>query len=255
MAFLTLFLLVGATLAGASGLAVPDDPSDSQGGDDADGFGGTAGDDSVDGGGGNDLLVGLEGDDTLSGDTGDDWLVGLQGSDQLTGDGGNDVLIGGTESDSLSGGPGDDFIEAANLVDEAILRDSLTGIQRLSDVAFQYDLTQSPDTGDNVDLGAGDDTVVAGDDDTLTGGDGADEFALGDWISGEAPVEITDFDPDEDLLSFVYNTDGPTPELSVEQDETTGLMTLRADGEAVAVLRNTSPDFSLRNVVVSRYAA
>jgi Ca2+-binding RTX toxin-like protein len=254
MAFLALFLLVGATLAGATGLATPEAP-ETEGGDDDDGFLGTDSNDSVNGGGGNDLLVGLEGDDTLSGGGGEDWLVGLQGSDHLTGDAGNDVMIGGADSDSLSGGPGDDFIESADLVDEAILRDSLDGIQRLSDVAFQYDLTQSPDTGDSVDMGAGDDTVVAGDDDTLTGGDGADEFALGDWISGKAPVEITDFDTEEDLLSFVYNTDGPEPELSVERDETSGLMTLRADGETVAVLRNTSPDFSLRNVVISRYAA
>lgn len=254
MAFLALFLLVGATLAGATGLAAPDDPY-TDGGDDADGFAGTTGDDSVDGGGGDDLLVGLEGEDTLSGGTGDDWIIGLQDADRLTGDGGNDVLIGGADSDTLTGGPGDDFIESANLVDEATLRDSLIGIQRMSDVAFQYDLTQSPDTGDSVDLGAGDDTVVAGDDDTLTGGDGADEFALGDWISGEAPVQITDFDTEEDVLSFVYNTEGPDPELTVERDETTGLTTLRADGEAVAVLRNTSPDFSLRNVVISRYAA
>lgn len=255
MAFFALFLLVGATLAGATGLAAPDDPTDTEGGDGADGFAGTAGDDNVNGGGGNDLLVGLEGDDTLSGGTGNDWLIGLQGADQLTGEDGNDVLIGGADSDTLSGGPGDDFIESANLVDEGALRDSLAGIQRISDVVFQYDLSQSPDTGDSVDMGAGDDTVVAGGDDTLTGGAGADEFALGDWISGEAPVQITDFDTDEDLLSFVYNTDGPDPELSVERDETTGLLTLRADGEAVAVLRNTSPDFSLRNVVISRYAA
>ena len=254
MAFLALFLLVGATLAGATGLASPDDP-DIEGGDGDDGFAGSDGDDSFAGGAGNDLLVGLDGDDTLSGDAGNDWIIGLEGADHLSGGAGSDVLIGGNGPDQITGGRGDDFIESANLVDEAALRDSLDGIQRLSDVIFRYDMTQAPDTGDRVDMGAGDDTVVAGDDDTITGGDGADEIALGDWISGGTPVEITDFDTAEDVLSFVYDSDGPTPELTIERDETTGLATLRADGEPVAVLRNTAPDFSLRNVVVGRYAA
>ncbi|WP_306154422.1 calcium-binding protein [Roseovarius sp. MMSF_3281] len=254
MAFLALFLLVGATLAGATGLAAPDEP-ETEGSDDADGFAGTDGDDSFAGGAGNDLLVGLAGDDSLSGDTGDDWIIGLDGADQISGGDGADVLIGGEGADQLSGGTGDDFIESANLVDESALRDSLDGIQRISDVIFRYDMAQSPDTGDSVDMGDGDDTVVAGDDDTITGGDGADEVALGDWISGDAPVEITDFDTAEDVLSFVYNGDGPAPELTVERDEITGLTTLRADGDAVAILRNAAPGFSLQNVVVGRYAA
>jgi len=254
MAFLALFLLVGATLAGATGLAAPDDP-ETEGGDGADGFDGSQGSDMFDGGGGNDLLVGQTGDDTLLGGQGNDWLIGLDDVDQISGGDGSDVLIGGTGADHLDGGAGDDFIESANLVDETALRDSLQGIQRISDVVFRYDMTKAPDTGDMVELGAGDDTVVAADDDTLTGGEGADEFALGDWISGEAPVEITDFDTAEDLLSFVYDGDGPTPELTIDRDSRTGVTSLRADGEAVAVLRNSTPGFSLQNVVVGRYAA
>ncbi len=254
MAFLALFLLVGATLAGATGLVGPDDP-DIEGGEGDDGFAGSDGDDSFAGGAGNDLLVGLEGDDTLSGDAGNDWIIGLEGTDQISGGAGSDVLIGGSGTDQIIGGTGDDFIESANLVDETALRESLDGIQRLSDVIFRYDMTQSPDTGDRVDMGAGDDTVVAGDHDTVTGGDGADEFALGDWVSGESPVEITDFDTAEDVLSFVYDSDGPAPELTIERDQATGLATLRADGEPVAILRNAAPDFSLQNVVIGRYAA
>lgn len=254
MTFLALFLLVGATLAGATGLAAPDAP-DTDGSEGADAFPGSEGDDRVDGGGGDDLLVGLQGDDTLSGGTGNDWIIGFEGADQISGGHGSDVLIGGTGADVLSGGPGDDFIESANLVDESALRDSLDGIRRISDVIFQYDMAQSPDHGDTVDMGAGDDTVVAGDDDTVTGGDGADEFSLGDWITGGNPVEITDFDTAEDVLSFVYNSDGPAPELTVERNSQTGVTTLLADGEPMAILRNAAPDFSLQNVVVGRYAA
>ena len=254
MAFLALFLLVGATLAGATGLATPEAP-ETEGGDGGDGFTGSQGDDMFDGAGGNDLIVGQAGDDTLVGGQGKDWLIGLDNADHITGSDGSDVLIGGTGADDLDGGAGDDFIESANLVDEAALRDSLDGIQSLSDVAFQYDMTKAPDTGDMVDLGDGNDTVVAGDGDTVFGGDGRDEFALGDWITGGDPVEITDFDTAEDLLSFVYDGDGPPPDLTVERDSRTGVTTLRADGEAVAILRNSTPGFSLQNVVIGRYAA
>jgi Ca2+-binding RTX toxin-like protein len=179
----------------------------------------------------------------------------LDDVDQISGGDGSDVLIGGTGADHLDGGAGDDFIEAANLVDETALRDSLQGIQQISDVVFRYDMTKAPDTGDMVESGNGNDTVVAGDNDTISGGEGRDEFALGDWISGDDPVEITDFDTAEDVLSFVYDGDGPPPELTIERDSRTGVTTLRADGEAVAVLRNSSPGFSLQNVVVGRYAA
>jgi Ca2+-binding RTX toxin-like protein len=254
MAFLALFLLVGATLAGAAGLAIPED-ADIEGGDGPDGFAGSEGDDTFNGGGGNDLLVGLEGDDLLSGAGGNDWLIGLEGADRLSGGPGSDVLIGGDGADDLTGGSGDDFIETANLVDEAALNTSLQGIERISDVVFQYDMTQSPDNGDTVDMGDGNDTVVAGDSDILTGGEGADEFALGDWISGDAPVEITDFDTAEDVLSFVYDGDGPPPDLTIERNSQTGVATLRADGEPVALLPNSAPDFSMQNVVIGRYAA
>ena len=254
MAFLALFLLVGATLAGATGLAAPEDP-ETEGGDGADGFGGSQGDNMFDGGGGNDLITGQAGDDTLFGGQGNDWLIGLDDTDQISGGDGSDVLIGGTGTDHLNGGAGDDFIESANLVDETALRDSLQGIQRISDVVFQYNMTKSPDTGDVVDMGEGNDTVVAGDSDTISGGEGRDEFALGDWISGDDPVEITDFDTEEDVLSFVYEGDGPPPELTIDRDTSTGVTTLRADGAAVAVLRNSAPGFSLQNVVMGRYAA
>jgi Ca2+-binding RTX toxin-like protein len=254
MAFLALFLLVGATLAGATGLTAPDIPG-TDGSDGADGFSGSDRDDQFNGAGGNDLLNGGDGSDSLSGGAGNDWLIGLNGQDLLDGGPGSDVLIGGQEADQLFAGAGDDFIESANLVDETTLQNSLNGIQRISDVVFEYDMSQSPDVGDHVDLGDGDDTVVAGGADTVTGGEGADEFASGDWISGDAPVEITDFDTTEDVLSFVYNGEGPEPDLTIERDSRTGITTLRADGEAVAILRNSSPEFSLQNVVIGRYAA
>ncbi len=254
MAFLAIFLLVGASLAGLVGLDATDLPT--EGSDGADGFSGTPEDDTFAAAGGNDLLDGAGGNDQLQGQDGNDWLLGFDGDDSLSGNRGEDVLIGGAGADVIDAGDGNDFVEAANLVDEAALRASLDGLDSLTDLAFGYALADPAlDGGDTVELGDGNDTVVAGNDDTLTGGDGEDEFALGDWIQDGRPVEITDFDTAEDVISFVYDRDGPTPELSFEVDERNGVTTLRADGQAVAVLRNAAPDFSLQNVAVGRYAA
>ena len=254
MAFLAIFLLVGASLAAFAGLEAPDLPT--KGSDGAEGFRGTPEDDVFAAAGGNDLLDGAGGNDNLQGDAGDDWLLGFDGADMLSGSIGDDVLIGGGGADMIDAGSGNDFVESANIVDEGALRNSVDGLRSLADLEFGYALADPAlDRGDEVDLGAGDDTVVAGNDDTVSGGEGADEFALGDWIQDGRPVEITDFDTAEDVISFVYDRDGPTPELSFEVDERSGVTTLCADGQAVAVLRNAAPDFSLHNVAVGRYAA
>jgi len=257
MAVFALLLLVGASLATFVGLSGSDEegilPGDT--GDDTPLIDGTSGPDTLQGGAGDDLLVGRAGDDLLSGGAGNDWLLGLDGDDTLQGGAGRDVLIGGEGGDTMIGGAGDDFIEAANILDESALVASLDGLASFADIAFRYALPALSDPGDEIDLGAGDDTVVAGSDDTVTGGDGDDEFALGDWIEGGRPVLIEDFDLAEDLITFVSASDQPTPELTVERDTITGLTTLKADGQAVAVLRNASPEFSLRNVALGRYAA
>jgi len=260
MAVVALLFLVGASLAGLVGLSGPEDdaafagPDDGMTGDDLL-IDGTAGPDTLQGGVGGDLVVGRAGNDLLSGGAGNDWLLGLDGDDVLQGGPGNDVLIGGDGSDRISGGAGDDFVEAANIIDQDALVASLDGLRSFADIAFAYALPGLSDQGDLVDLGAGDDTIVAGSDDTVTGGDGADEFALGDWIDGGRPVLIEDFDLAEDLITFVSADDRSTPDLTIERDAVTGLTTLKADGQAVAVIRNASPDFSLRNVAVGRYAA
>lgn len=258
MAAVALLLLVGVSLAGLVGLSGSGDdaalPGSGMTGDDllTDGTGGP---DTLAGDAGADLLVGRGGDDLLTGGDGNDWLLGLDGADTLDGGPGRDVLIGGDGSDQLQGGAGDDFIEAADIIDEDALVASLDGARSFADLAFSYALPGPSDGGDLVDLGPGNDTVVAGSDDSVTGGDGMDEFALGDWIEGGRPTMIEDFDLAEDLITFVSADDQPTPELSIERDSVTGLTTLKADGQAIAVLRNASPDFSLRNVAVGRYAA
>ncbi|MEG3858602.1 CAP domain-containing protein [Microcoleus sp. herbarium12] len=53
-------------------------------------------------------IYGYAGDDTLVGDAGNDLIVGGSGSDSLLGDPGNDVIYGGRDSDSMYGGLGAD---------------------------------------------------------------------------------------------------------------------------------------------------
>src|SRR6056297_1590591 len=75
MAFLALFLLAGASLAGMVGLSgLEIESPGSVGNDNQDG---SNGDDTMSGGAGNDLLIGWDGDDSLSGAGGTDWLLGL----------------------------------------------------------------------------------------------------------------------------------------------------------------------------------
>ena len=246
MGILGILLLVGGALAGMVGLGGLDVPEL-----DEEQLKGAAKDAEDP----DDVVVGTDGVDALLGGDGDDWMIGLDGADTLDGQTGGEVLIAGAGADVISGGAGNDFVEAANVIDETALRQSLVGADDIFDVAFQYDLPHASDEGDVVNLGDGDDTVVAGSDDTVSGGDGADEFALGDWIEGGQPVEITDFDEAEDIITFVYDKEGDAPEMSVEVNETTGVTTIKADGQPIAVLRDTSPAFSTRNIAVGRYVA
>lgn len=254
MGAVILLLVFGGLLT--AGMGLPEiDVEVAKGGDGSDGLTGSDGDDTLAGGGGNDLLLGKDGNDTLSGDGGSDWLIGSDGDDDLIGGAGDDVLIGGAGHDQIDAGEGDDFVEAANVVDEQRLESSAATATGLSDIDFVYGLPGTSDQGDVVDLGPGDDTVVGGDSDTLTGGAGADEFALGDWIKAGNPAEITDFDSAEDLLSIAFAEGDPLPEMEVRTDTLTGAKTVYADGKPIAVLSGASPEFSLRNVAITRYAA
>ncbi|MFN3210937.1 MAG: calcium-binding protein [Roseovarius sp.] len=250
MAILGILLLVGGAMAGLvglGGLGLPDLDPDAAA-EKSPGPGATF--DARD-----DLLVGGDGADLLDGGAGGDWIIGLDGHDTLTGGTGGDVIIPGAGQDQIAAGDGNDFVEAANVVDEDALRQSSATADDIFGVDFAYALPAPSDAADTLDLGPGDDTVVAGARDILTGGTGADEFALGDWIGAGGPAEITDFNAAEDIITFVYDRDGDVPELSIEHDEATGVTTILADGRSIAVLRDSSPAFSLRNVAVGRYAA
>ena len=113
----------------------------------------SAGDDSVAGGGGDDVLDGGTGNDTASGGVGNDLIYGGQGDDSLTTGTGNDTLYGGEGNDRLANSSGDDFLYGGVGEDELVASlgdDTLFG-------------------------GTGNDSLVGGlDDDRLDGGSGND---------------------------------------------------------------------------------
>jgi Ca2+-binding RTX toxin-like protein len=74
-------------------------------------------------------LIGGAGNDVLIGGSGHDWLEGGDGNDRLEGNGGNDTLFGGAGNDTMLGGDGNDIVI-------------------------------TPQFGDTIDLGAGQDGIV-----------------------------------------------------------------------------------------------
>ncbi|SMO69284.1 hypothetical protein SAMN06273567_10359 [Geodermatophilus aquaeductus] len=71
---------------------------------------GTAGNDTLRGTNGVDVIMGLGGNDTIAGGNADDVVCGGAGNDTLAGDNGNDRLLGGFGDDALTGGNGDDTL-------------------------------------------------------------------------------------------------------------------------------------------------
>jgi Ca2+-binding RTX toxin-like protein len=177
----------------------------------------------LEGGIGQDLLNGGLGDDTLDGDEGDDQLFGREG---------DDILQGGIGRDVLSGGEGDDH---------------LTG----------YVLDDNGDDVDDFDYlngGDGDDTLIIGEGDVATGGEGADIFALGDWIDGEA-AELVDYDSSEDQIMIVYEGDPPEVELRTNADQPS-LSEIVVDGAVIGKMpTDLAPDVSDLVLVAAEDAA
>jgi hypothetical protein len=187
-----------------------------------------------DGGAGNDTLEGHDGSQVLHGGPGDDTVSGLGGSDQVYGDEGNDLVSGDSHKaaspDLIDGGPGLDRIEQDWGDSDTALAftlgggaddgrpgeaDDVRGVEELkaflpghfvgTDGADRIELVQvegsssldgaggddflkASDGRDRLDGGTGADTLDGGfGDDTIVGGPGPD-LITGDRASGECGI-------------------------------------------------------------------
>lgn len=176
-----------------------------------------AGDQTVRGGLGNDVLISYGGDDHLIGDAGNDSLRSVAGTDVLDGGLGDDeYFVIADHSDIIIDAGGVDTIRTTTDWDLA----GYAGIENvvLSAAGDQHVAGNGLDNriigsfGDNVLSGrAGDDRLEGGygndilvgglDRDILIGGQGEDRFDFADWDLNERDV-ITDFAPGEDLINF-----------------------------------------------------
>ena len=247
--------LNGDDLANMLGGDAGDDHITGQAGDDAlagyagnDQLEGDGGDDAINGGAGDDSLTGGAGADQLQGEAGNDSLTGGTDADTLQGCDGDDNLIGGDEADSLQGGEGEDSLQGGNdddAVDGGYGNDLLTGGAGSDtlDGGAGHDTIwgqteDDPDhTPDFLNGQAGDDTLMLGAGDFGNGGEGADAFHLLDIGANDLPMQITDFNPQEDSLLVMYDAAmHPDPQLTMETSASG--TTLLLDGVPLANLQS-----------------
>ncbi len=112
---------------------------------------GGAGDDTIYGGAGGNVLAGGTGVDTIYGGIGGDTLFGGDGADILYGISGSDALSGGAGDDQLFGGQGEDYLQGGTG------NDLLTGGR--GDDHYSIGLAEGADTINEVGDGNGTDTI------------------------------------------------------------------------------------------------
>jgi Ca2+-binding RTX toxin-like protein len=204
-----------------------------------DSLAGDAGDDAAQGHDGNDLMTGGAGNDTLAGHMGDDALHGDEGEDTLLGGSGADEMDGGEADDWLAGGFGDDVLQGgagSDTLDGNDGNDTLWGFDPVDMAAG------TPDAGDDADFlngGGGDDTLLIGANDHAHGGEGADSFAISNWIGEGEFAHIADYNPQEDDIVILYDiTAHPDPQIEVITEDGSDDATVWLDGIPLAVIAN-----------------
>lgn len=220
-------------IAGGAG----DDQLD--GGADDDALNGGAGDDSLNAGMGADLLHGGAGDDGLAGGGNEDSLFGCDGNDNLAGGDAADALAGGSGNDTLAGDAGDDALDGGDGCDlqtGGAGSDTLDGGAGNDTIWGQRD-GEDDNAPDFLNGGADDDTLLLGAGDYGNGGAGTDSFQLLDIGADDPPMQITDFNPQEDALVVMYDANThPDPRLTM-QTSASGT-TLLLDGVPLANLQS-----------------
>lgn len=153
--------------------------------------GGDGNDSITSAGTGNTRIDGSEGDDIvdLSASGGRNDVFGNSGNDTITGGTAADVLYGGDGDDVIDGGAGTNYLEGGQGNDQF---DATEGKNMVSGGQGDDSVASGSSTGNNIYLGAGDDTVAG-----VTGGDkvyaesiDAIAFAAGHSDTGQVVVNV-----------------------------------------------------------------
>jgi len=143
---------------------------------------GTLNNEVLNGGAGDDTIFGMDGHDVINGGAGADVLNGGAGNDTIEAGDGRDIINGGIGADSLLGGAGNDTIYGMN----------------------GFDLIHGGDGDDRLSGGAGNDTIFGGaGNDNMLGGLGADKLFGGsgqDAIYGIEGIDLLDGGAGDDWL-------------------------------------------------------
>lgn len=150
---------------------------------------GTAGNDTLHGTNGNDLILGLEGDNKITGGNGTDCIIVGNGDNRINSGNGKDVITTGNGNNIVDSGNDDDIITTGNgnnTVSSGNGNDSIT-------TGAGSDRINAGNGNDIVNAGAGDDTITGGNgNDILIGGDGIDKINGGngkDTCEGETKAK------------------------------------------------------------------
>lgn len=190
----------------------------------------------VSGGEGEDRMEGGEDNDVFSGESGDDFLAAL---------GGDDALYGGRGQDTLIGGRGDDLLHGGYRPDN---------LGTIANITF-IELVEDDLESDFLSGGDGNDTIYLGANDLAFGHRGSDNFHV--MNNGSSPAsEISDFDPNEDILTLELDRD--PNDVQAINDPVVTLMDngpdveIFADGSLLTVVRGVAGQMTLNDVVVNR---
>jgi Ca2+-binding RTX toxin-like protein len=178
-----LYGCVGPTPAGAIVRGAGNDTINGTEGDDV--IVDAGGSNTINGRGGNDVICSGSGNDVIDAGAGNDLVVDKGGSNTVAGGGGNDQVTAGTGNDTIHGGAGDDTISAGNGNNALNTGDGNDRITTGSgndkvDSGTGNDTIQAGDGNNTVTAGSGDDTITAGSgSDSVDGGIGFDRCSAG----------------------------------------------------------------------------
>ena len=168
---------------------------------------GRGGNDTLNGGQGADYIVGFAGDDVISGNEDNDTLLGSAGSDIINGNDGNDSIRGNGGFDTIDGGDGEDTLRGDGSGDKiygGAGRDLIEGGGGNDDIF-------GGDGNDIISGGAGEDYIVGGDgNDAISGGTENDRIignAGRDLLLGESGNDTLIGGAHEDLLVGGFGAD------------------------------------------------